>query len=113
MIDENTRKIYEAFLKLDAATGDRKKELKGVHQVALDIKDQGLSLGYDLMTAICTELCLLIENMGKAGPKEVEVIKIYIAAMKLVIKNNIQGTGGDIGEKMLSGLRQVCDKFNT
>ena len=113
MADENIRKIYEAFQKLDGATGDRKGELKGVYREALNIKEQGLKLGYDLMTAISNELCLLIENMGKAGPKEVEVIKIYIAAMKLVIKNNIQGTGGDIGEEMLSGLRQVCDKFNT
>ena len=109
---ENIRKIHQAFLKLDAATGDRKKELKGVYQEALNIKNQGLSLGYDLMTEICNELCLLIEKLDEASPKEVEIIKLHIEAMKLVIAKNIKGTGGDIGEEVLAGLRQVCDKFN-
>ena len=71
LADENIRKIYEAFLKLDAATGDRKKELLAVSQEALDIKEQGLRLGYDLMTEICNGLCLLIEKLDKAGPREV------------------------------------------
>lgn len=112
LADENIRKIYEAFLKLDAATGDRKKELLGVSQEALDIKEQGLRLGYDLMTEICNELCLFIEKLDKAGPKEVEAIKLHIEAMKLVIKNDIKGIGGDIGEEVLAGLRKVCDKFH-
>ena len=112
LANENIRKIHAAFLKLDAAAGERKTELKGVYQEALDIKGQGLRLGYDLMTEICNELCLLIEKLDKAGPKEVEIIKLHIEAMKLVIAKDIKGTGGHIGEEVLAGLRQVCDKFN-
>lgn len=112
MVNENTRRIYEAFLKLDAATGDRKEELKGVYQEALNIKNQSFDLGYDLMTEICNELCLLIEKLDKAGPKEVEVIKVHVEAMRLIIARNIKGTGGDIGEEILAGLRQVCDRFH-
>ncbi len=112
LADENIRKIYEAFLKLDAATGDRKKELLAVSQEALDIKEQGLRLGYDLMTEICNELCLLIEKLDKAGPREVEIIKLYIEAMKSVIAKNIKGSGGDVGEEILAGLRRLGDKFH-
>jgi hypothetical protein len=112
MVNKNTEKIYQAFLKLDAATGDRKEELKGVYHEALNIKGQGYNLGYDLMTEICNELCLLIEKLDKAGPKEVAVIKVHIEAMKLIISQNIKGTGGTIGEEILAGLRQVCDKFH-
>jgi len=112
MVNENTEKIYQAFLKLDAATGDRKEELKGVYHEALNIKGQGYNLGYNLMTEICNELCLLIEKLDKAGPKEVAVIKVHIEAMKLIISQNIKGTGGTIGEELLAGLRQVCDKFH-
>ena len=112
MADENIRKIYEAFEKLDAATGDRKGELKGVYREALNIKEQGLKLGYDLMTSISNELCLLIENLDKAGPKEVKIIKLHIEAMKLIIKKNIKGTGGNIGKEILAGLRQVCDMLH-
>lgn len=112
LANENIRKISEAFKKLDAATGDRKKELKEVYQEALNIKNQGTNLGFELMTEICNELCLLIENLDTAGPKEVQVIKIHIEALKLIIKKNIKGLGGAVGEEMLAGLRQVCDKFH-
>ncbi len=111
-VNENTQKIYQAFLKLDAASGDRKEELKGVYLEALNIKNQGFNLGYDLMTEICNELCLLIEKLDKAGPQEVAVIKVHIEAMKLIISQNIKGSGGTIGEEMLAGLRQVCDKYH-
>ena len=112
LADENIRKIYEAFRKLDGATGDRKAELKEVYREALNIKEQGLKLGYDLLTAISNELGRLIENLDKAGPKEVEIIKLHIEAMRLIIKKNIKGTGGKIGEEMLAGLRQVCDMLH-
>ena len=110
-VAEDLRKIDEAFEKLKAATGGRKEELMGVFQESLNLKGQGGSFGYDLMTAIGNELCRLIEKLDKAGPKEVEAIKLHIDSMKLVIGNDIKGTGGDAGEKMLAGLQQVCDKL--
>ncbi len=110
-VAEDLRKIDEAFKKLEAATGDRKEELMGVFQESLNLKGQGGSFGYDLMTAIGNELCRLIEKLDKAGPKEVEAIKLHIESMKLVIANDIKGTGGAAGEKMLAGLQKVCDKL--
>ncbi len=111
-VAEDIRKINEAFKKLEAATGDRKEELMGVYQEALNLKGQGGSFGYDLMTAIGNELCRFIEKLDKAGPKEFEAIKLHIESMELVIANDIKGTGGDAGEKMLAGLQQVCDKLH-
>ena len=104
-------KMDEAFKKLEAATGDRKEELMGVFQEALNLKGQGGSFGYDLMTSIGTELCRLIERLDKTGPKEVEAIKLHIDSMKLVIGSDMKGDKGDPGKKMLSGLQQVCDRL--
>ena len=110
-VEDDLRNIDEAFEKLEAATGDRKEELMGVFQTALILKGEGGSFGYDLMTTIGNELCRLIEKLDKAGPKEVEAIKLHIDSMKLVIGNDIKGDGGDVGKKMLTGLQQVCDKL--
>ena len=106
---ENIRKLYLAYLTLEAAQGDRKQELRGVYREAIDIKNQGANLGYDLMSEICNELCLLIDKLDTAGPKEVQIIKVHIEAMKLVIAKNIKGDGGDIGVEILAGFRQLCD----
>lgn len=110
-VAEDLRKMDEAYAKLAAATGDRKKEISGVFQISHDIKGQGGSFGYDLMTALGNELCRLIEKIDKTGPGEIEAIKLHIDAMKLVIGEDMKGTGGKTGEKMLAGLQQVCDKI--
>lgn len=108
---EDLKKIDAAYTALASAEGDRKKEMEGVFQVSHDIKGQGGSFGYDLMTAIAKELCRLIEKAGKIGPGEVEAVKLHIDAMKLVIGEDLKGSGGKEGEKMLSGLQQICDKL--
>ncbi len=110
-VAEDLKKIEAAYQKLKAATGDRKKELDGVFQVSHDIKGQGGSFGYDLMTAIGNELCRLIERIDQIGPDEMEAVRIHIESMKLVIANDMKGQGGKAGEQMLAGLQKVCDKL--
>ncbi len=110
-VAEDLKKIDEAYAKLAAATGDRKKEMEAVFHISHDIKGQGGSFGYDLMTAIANELCRLIEKAEKIGDAEVEAVKLHIASLKLVIGEDMKGQGGKAGEKMLAGLQQVCDKL--
>ena len=108
---EDLKKIDKAYAKLANAQGDGKEELNGIFQVSHDIKGQGGSFGYDLMTAIGNELCRLIEKIDTPGPEEVEAIKLHIDSMKLVIGEDMKGQGGTAGDKMLAGLQQVCDKL--
>ena len=110
-VAEDLVKIYNSYTALKATEGDRKEELNGVFQVAHDIKGQGGSFGYDLMTAIGNELCRFIEKSDKTGPGEIEAIKLHIDALKLVIAEDLKGNGGKAGEQMLSGLQKICDKL--
>ncbi len=110
-VAEDFRKLDEAVMKLEAATGDRKEELMEVFQGALNLKGQGGTFGYDLMTEIGKGLCRFIEKLDNAGQNEVEAIKLHINSMKWVIGADMKGDGGDDGAKMLAGLQQVCDKF--
>jgi len=108
---EDLKKIEAAYNKLASAEGDRKKELHDVFQISHDIKGQGGSFGYDLMTAIGNELCRLIEKTDKVGDSEIQAVKLHIDALKLVIGEDLKGNGGEEGEKMLAGLQKVCDKL--
>lgn len=109
-VAEDLKKIDAAYQKLKAKP-EGKDELDGVFQVSHDIKGQGGSFGYDLMTAIGNELCRLIERIDKVGPDELEAIRIHIDSMKLVMGNDMKGQGGKAGEQMLAGLQKVCDKL--
>ena len=110
-VAEDLIKIEEAYGVFKAAEGDRKNEMNGVFQIAHDIKGQGGSFGYDLMTTIGNELCRFIEKTDKSGPGEIEAIKLHIDALKLVNAEEMEGNGGKAGEQMLSGLQKICDKL--
>lgn len=84
-VQEDLGKIDAAFVALKAATGDRAQEVDDVFQVSHDMKGQGGSFGYDLITAIGNQLCRMIEKVDTVGDAEVNAIEVHIGAMKLVI----------------------------
>jgi len=110
-VEEDLKKIDQAYQILKAADGDRVAELENVFQVSHDIKGQGGSFGYDMMTVIGNELCRLIEKTEKVTDAEVEAVKLHIDSMKLVIAGRIKGNGGKQGEQMMSGLHMICEKL--
>ena len=110
-VQEDLVRMDAAYKALAAATGDRKAEADQVFQIAHDIKGQGGSFGYDLMTLIANELCRLIERQDKFGTAEVQAVKVHADPMKLVIQNRMKGDGGANGQALVSGIRQVGDKL--
>jgi len=112
-VTEDLRKMDTAYANLVAAKGDLQSEIDAIYQVSHDIKGQGGSFGYDLMTAIGNELCRFLERVdtAKFGNEERQAIKLHIDSLKLVIADDMKGEGGKAGEKMLAGLQQVCDKL--
>lgn len=103
-------RLQAAFDKLKAGGGDWKADLDEVFQIAHDMKGQGGSFGYDLMTAIGDHLCRLVEKFEKVGPRELEMIRIHIDAMRIVITKELKGDGGNEGRQLLMGLTLVGDK---
>jgi len=111
-VQEDLVRMDSAYKALAAAAPPRKKESEQVFQIAHDIKGQGGSFGYDLMTVIANELCRLIERQDDFGDAEVQAIKVHIDAMKLVIQNRMKGDGGANGQALVDGIRQVGDKLS-
>ncbi len=110
-VQDDLKRIDAAFKILAAATGERKEEIDGVFQVAHDMKGQGGSFGYDLVTAIGNQLCRLIEKLDTYGDPEVNAIRVHIDDMKLVIGQKMKGDGGKAGDQILLGLEKVAEKL--
>lgn len=109
-VEKDLVKIQTAWEALKASPDGSKPYLTGVYQVSHDIKGQGGSFGYQLMTIIGDRLCRFIEPMEKAGPREIEIIRLHIDAMRVVIAQKIEGEGGAIGTQLLKGLELVISK---
>ncbi len=112
-VQEDLVKIDAAYAVLADASGDGNAEAEKIFQIAHDIKGQGGSFGFDLMTVIANELCRLIERLDTYGPAEAKAIKVHIDAMKLVIQNRMKGDGGANGQALVEGIRRVGDKLSS
>lgn len=110
-VQEDLVKLQTAYDTLAAAAdADRKAGAERIFQIAHDIKGQGGSFGYNLMTVIGNSLCRFIEKQPTTGAKEIDVIKVHVDSLKLVIAQDLKGDGGPLGEKLLAGLNAVIDK---
>lgn len=109
-VREDLVRLQAAYDKLKAGGGDWKADLDAVFQIAHDMKGQGGSFGYDLMTAIGDHLCRLAEKFEKIGPRELEMIRVHIDAMRVVVTKELKGDGGNEGRQLLMGLTLMVDK---
>ncbi len=100
-----------AFEALKTSPGNAKEKLDDMFRIVHDMRGQGGSFGYKLITIIGNQLCYLISGLDDAGPSEIEAIGLHVEAMDLVIARNMQGDGGPDAEQMLKGLEKVGSKF--
>jgi len=110
-VEEDIERIQNAANALKKATGDEVASgLNEVFQISHDMKGQGGSFGYQLMTSIGDMLCGLVEGRTEAGPDVIEAIQVHISTMKLVIAERMEGDGGMGGRTLLEGLVQIANK---
>ena len=109
-VQEDLARLEAAYAEMEKGEGDPKELLDNVFQIAHDMKGQGGSFGYDLMTAIGDQLCRLVEKMDQVTPREVGMVRVHIDAMRVIIVKELKGDGGDEGRKLLMGLSLVGDK---
>jgi hypothetical protein len=77
---------------------------------AHDFKGEGASFGFPLVTEISRSLCLLLECGAATVAKAHPPIEAHVAAIEAVLKNNIQGDGGEIGRAIVADLRKAVRK---
>ena len=111
-VQEDIKKISTAFDELKAGKGDQKKILDDIFRISHDMKGQGGSFGYNLMTAVGNELCRMLEKLpSPIGPAHVEAIGVHIDSMKLIIAQKMKGDAGQAGAAILAGLQKVSAKL--
>ncbi len=105
---ENIEKFIN---KLKAPDNQARETLKEIFRIAHDMKGQGGTFGFNLITTIADQLCQMIDKFDTIGEEELEAIQVHIDAIKLVVKDNMLGNGGEEGAKILTGLKKVSNKI--
>ena len=84
----------------------RPEQLLRLHNFAHNLKGQGGSFGYLLVTRIAQSLCELVpDDIGRLPtPDAVPLIRAHLDALRLVLAERLTGQGGEAGRTLLARL---------
>ena len=88
----------------------RAKLFREINAIAHEMKGQGGTFGYPLITTFGKSLYDFTEGAAKRDNNHLEIVKAHIDAMKAVIAGRIEGDGGTVGNELREALRMAIDK---
>jgi len=110
-VNEQIEALYELHRRCVDSPEQRRGLFEQITAQAHDLKGQGGTFGYPLVTAFAASLNRFSTIRHDITDNHVEIIKAHIDAMRAVIRDRIKGDGGEIGEALQRGLEQVIAKY--
>ncbi len=90
---------------------DRQEEyIMHIFRRVMELKGQGGSFGYDLISQVGDSLKKFTESRREASPRDVEIIAAHVQAMRVVMVEDIRGDGDDVGRAIVDGLYKLTAK---
>lgn len=81
----------------------------GMVSIVHDIKGQGTSFGYPLMTSVGDTLLTLLRMAGGGDPATLELASAHVQALRIVLAQDIKGDGGEQGAALASRLKDLVE----
>lgn len=112
-VKDQLRELYDHVRKADQADENRRAaEFKRINEVAHDMRGQGGTFGYPLVTTVADSLYKFTAARALTGDDQVQIVKAHIDTMNAVINERIEGDGGALGRELLLALEKAIDKFS-
>jgi CheY-like chemotaxis protein len=90
--------------------GNRPKHFEEINLLAHELRGQGGTFGYPLITTFAKSLYDCTGKGCNQSDPAVEVVKAHIDSMRAVLKERIKGDGGEVGKQIFMGLRKAIAK---
>jgi chemotaxis protein histidine kinase CheA len=108
---EDAGRLQGALEALVSGATDPETAKAELFRIAHDMKGQGGSFGYDLVTVVGDRLCRLLERIeGGPSPRQQTALRLHVEALRLIIVERLHGDGGPGGADLIGGLDRVADK---
>lgn len=106
---DRARKALDAAM---AEPGQRARHVEDLFRVAHDLKGQGTSFGYPLVTRIADSLCKLTRDRKLAyEDRHLDLAKAHLDAAQLVLTKEIKGEGGQLGADLAAKLKTRVEEL--
>jgi len=93
--------------------GRRSAHFSEIHTLALELRGQGGTFGYPLITTIGKMLYDCTIEGCREDDTAVEIVKCHIDSMRAIIREKVAGDGGKTGKQLIKGLRASIERVDT
>lgn len=104
--------LWQKYQKLAAEGEVTSNEIAEMFDVAHEIRGQGGSFGFSLISVIADSLCKFIEGRSQLSVAEMDVIKVHILAMKAVFHQQLEGEQKELSEHLTELLQALRNKID-
>jgi chemotaxis protein histidine kinase CheA len=84
--------------------------IRDLYRHAFDMKGQGGSFGYQMVTQIAGSLTDFLESRSILKAIDMEACTAHVSAMRAVFAQDVRDDGGPTGIALLDGLKQLVAK---
>ena len=85
--------------------------LEAIRAIVHDLRGQGTTLGFPLVTEIGSSLCRYLAERDMTKPVSAELVERHVEALRVVYRDRIDGRGDELSQKVANGLRMAVDKL--
>ena len=97
-----------ALLKTARETPERRAAaITDLYGIAHNIKGQGSSFGYPLVTRIGHSLCTLVRQERDFTDADLGIVQAHLDALRLILTKDIKGEGGEVGARLAARLETM------
>ncbi len=114
--EDHLADLEKAYADVRANPDEGDTHLATVAQIAHDVKGEGTTYNYSLMTMLSNSLCGftkgMIEGKTQRSDTHLDIIGKHIEVMRVVIRDQIEGDGGELGQTLVASLKRAVAKFS-
>ena len=87
----------------------RMDHIRGMFHIAHNLKGQGASFGYNLLTEVADGLCYRTRDVTQVDDAALDAVGFHVRAIQVIVDSQINGMGGEKGAMLLAKLSALPD----
>lgn len=110
-IVEDIKQLEEAYHVLEKNPGHSSDEVLALYRVAMKVKSQAGTFGFDLASNVAESLMQMTDNCPHVDKARLMATRKHIDVLYVIFQRNIQGMGGRIGRDLMDNLNLLTKKY--